>query len=426
MGKRANKEGSIFPYKNGYAAYVWVTTPAGEDRRKWAYGKTREEVHEKWIKLHTEAKKGPVATKVPKLSEYLAYWLKEVIEPHKAPATYTNYEMFVRLYISPKLGKKRLDKLTVRDVQTWLNKLVKECQCCAQGKDAARALEKRRCCAVGRCCKEAVSERTANDARNTLRNGLNSAIREELISRNAAELVQVPKIRRRKEMPWSVEDARQFLESARRDDDPMYLAYVLVLVLGFRRGEALGVAGDAVRWDGWERSCADHGTAFCPECFANHDVELMVERQVQRVGGKLLVREVKTESSEKPIPLPGIVATAMALALQQRDKLQADATEWEDSGLVLTTATGRPIEPRNFNRSFHARCRKAGVRRIKVHTTRKTCASLLVALDVHPRVAMQVLRHSQISMTMNVYAEVPSKESREALKRLGGLITGED
>ncbi|MFI7453478.1 hypothetical protein ACIBQX_38730 [Nonomuraea sp. NPDC049714] len=51
--------------------------------------------------------------------------------------------------------------------------------------------------------------------------------------------------------------------------------------------------------------------------------------------------------------------------------------------------------------------------------TRKTCASLLVALDVHPRVAMQILRHSQIAVTMNIYSEVSSEETRKALKRLG-------
>jgi hypothetical protein len=46
-GKRANGEGSIYPYKNGYAAYIWVDTPSGKRQRKYVYGKTREEVHEK-------------------------------------------------------------------------------------------------------------------------------------------------------------------------------------------------------------------------------------------------------------------------------------------------------------------------------------------------------------------------------------------
>ncbi|WP_435830536.1 tyrosine-type recombinase/integrase [Micromonospora echinospora] len=81
--------------------------------------------------------------------------------------------------------------------------------------------------------------------------------------------------------------------------------------------------------------------------------------------------------------------------------------------------TRPPVEPRNFHREFKTRCRKAGVREISVHTTRRTCASLLVALDVHPRVTMQILRHSQIAVTMNIYSEATSTATQAALKRLG-------
>lgn len=57
---RANGEGSIFPYRTGFAAYVWVTKPDGKRTRKYVYGKTRDAVHDKWIKLHQQAKTGPV------------------------------------------------------------------------------------------------------------------------------------------------------------------------------------------------------------------------------------------------------------------------------------------------------------------------------------------------------------------------------
>ena len=87
--------------------------------------------------------------------------------------------------------------------------------------------------------------------------------------------------------------------------------------------------------------------------------------------------------------------------------------------LVFTTLTGTNRDPRNFNRSFDSRCDKAGVRRIRVHDTRHTCASLLAALDVHPRVAMAILRHAQIAITMEIYTEVPDEVTRAALKRLG-------
>jgi integrase len=88
-------------------------------------------------------------------------------------------------------------------------------------------------------------------------------------------------------------------------------------------------------------------------------------------------------------------------------------------GLVFTTRAGTPFEPRNLNRRFETRCAKAGVRRITVHDMRHTCATLLAALDVHPRVAMRILRHAQIDVTMNVYTEVSDEKTLRALKRLG-------
>jgi len=98
---RANGAGSIFPYRNGFAAYVWVEKPDGRRGRKWVYGKTREEVHDKWIKLHGQAKAGPVATRSPTVGEYAGYWLREIVKPNLAPGSYVTYEVVVRLYLVP-------------------------------------------------------------------------------------------------------------------------------------------------------------------------------------------------------------------------------------------------------------------------------------------------------------------------------------
>ncbi|MDF5757627.1 site-specific integrase [Spongiactinospora sp. TRM90649] len=397
---RANNEGSIFPYRNGYAGYVWVTTPTGERKRKWAYGKTRDETHDKWLKLHELARKGPVVTKSETLAAYLDRWLREVVQPNLAPKTAETYEMFVRLYISPGLGNRRLDKLGVREVQTWHNKLRAACQCCAQGKDARRSPKK--CCALGKCCGQTVSERTVRDAWTVLRAALNNAIREEVLTRNVAALMRVPKPRRRKVKPWSVDEARRFLESARKRHDPLYAAYVLILAVGLRRGDVLGLSWQDVELD---------------------QAELTVGWQLQRVGGKLLHRETKTEASDAVLPLVDVCVTALRERRKEQEATRAAADQWTDNGLVFTTRTGQPIEPRNFNRSFAAAIKKAAVPSIPVHATRKTCASLLVALDVHPRIAMQILRHSQIAVTMNVYSEVYSEATRKALKKLGRTLS---
>jgi integrase len=159
------------------------------------------------------------------------------------PVTYATYKSHVKNYIEPGIGAMRLDRLRVADVQAWLNRLATQCQCCAQGKDARRARHgTARCCAVGQCCHRVASPRTVKDIRTVLRSGLNSAVRQELLDRNVAQLVQIPKQRKRKLVAWTSEEARRFLESARSDSDPLYAAYVLVLVLGLRTAPPLILA----------------------------------------------------------------------------------------------------------------------------------------------------------------------------------------
>src|SRR5262245_24154179 len=136
MARRGNGEGSIYPYRNGFAARVWIRTPEGRRQRKSVYGKTREIVHKKWLALHDQAARGPVVPVSPRVTVFAAGWLRDVVKPNLAPATAANYEMFVRHYIDPDLGTKRIDRLSVRDVRVWLNDLRTRCQCCFQGKDA--------------------------------------------------------------------------------------------------------------------------------------------------------------------------------------------------------------------------------------------------------------------------------------------------
>ena len=102
---------------------------------------------------------------------------------------------------------------------------------------------------------------------------------------------------------------------------------------------------------------------------------------------------------------------------QDIDKARA-GDAWIENGLIFTTRPGTPIEPCNFNRSFDRCIIAARVPRITVHGTRKTCATLLAALDVHPRVAMRILRHSKINVTMEIYTEAPSEATVEALRKL--------
>jgi integrase len=121
--------------------------------------------------------------------------------------------------------------------------------------------------------------------------------------------------------------------------------------------------------------------------------------------------------------LPDLCVSALKIRRRKQDADHVRAGNgWIDTGLVFTTRYGTPIERRNFNRSFDRCIAAARVPRITVHGTRKTCGSLLAALDVHPRVAMQILRHSKIAVTMEIYTEAPSDATREALRKLSDWL----
>jgi integrase len=168
---------------------------------------------------------------------------------------------------------------------------------------------------------------------------------------------------------------------------------VLVLCLGLRRGEVLGLTWKSVDFDSGE---------------------LYVDHQIQRAGKQILHRETKTEESDDFLPLPALCLKALRMRRAQQEGDRKAAGElWQDTrGLIFTTKYGTPIEPGNLTRMFALRARRAGLRVIPLRNTRHTCSSLLVALKVHPKVAQRILRHSQITMTMEVYAEASEDEVR--------------
>jgi hypothetical protein len=142
--------------------------------------------------------------------------------------------------------------------------------------------------------------------------------------------------------------------------------------------------------------------------------------QLQRVRRSLLYRETKTEASDAWLPMPDIVAAALRIRRGQQDEEREAAGEiWQQTNampsLIFTGRYGTPIDPRTLNRKFTARCDAAGVRRLTVHDARHTCATLLVDLDVHPRVIMRILRHADQAVTMEIYANASSAATREAL-----------
>lgn len=294
-----------------------------------------------------------------------------------------------------------MKSLQVQHVRMWLNSTAKTCQCCAQGKDAKRVeKQKERCCAKGECCEDYPALPSLRYLLRLLRAALQNAVDEDLISRNVAKRMKPPKGADRKVTPWDAQEAKTFLKAV--EDHRLYGLWAVGLGIGLRKGEALGL-----RW---------------------RDVDLEggyvdIRQTLHRVDGELRLDEVKTESSAASVPLPKpLIAILRRHKRMQSAERLAAGEEWEDHDLVFTTQLGRPLEPRNVNRSFGALCKEAGVRPIRMHDLRHSCATLLFTLGVDAATVQRILRHSSISVTTGTYVEVLNSVQHEAVSKLNGLF----
>ncbi|MFD8804020.1 tyrosine-type recombinase/integrase [Streptomyces sp. NPDC059597] len=376
--RRPNGGGTITERKDGrYQGAAYVTDTDGNRVRKYVYGATWDEANEKLGKLQDQERNGiPVPSRAWTLGEWLAYWLEHIVKPEREHNTYVKYESKVRLYLVPHLAKKPLTKLTPALVRTFMAALKRE----------------------------KVGASTRFEVLRVLRNALNRAMREEILTRNVALLVDMPKVSKDKGKAWSAREAVAFLRTAR--SHRLYAACVLVLVLGLRRSEVLGL-----RWQDIDFEARQ----FTPV------------KQVQRVKGVgLVLKDLKTESSQAVLPLPEFCARALEerRELQELERRIAGEhwTQEPDHDLIFSSEHGGMIDPVGFSRTFNRLVTRAGVRRITVRLARHTCGTLLAFLKVHPKVAQAILRHSQISMTMDVYTHVVGEDEREAVGLLAELL----
>ncbi len=362
--RNSNGEGTIYRRKDGrYEGAVYLLTTDGTRKRVSKYGATRAEVHAKLTEAKANSQQGiPIKIGALKLSDYLDYWLAEIVKPNRRPATYEQCEAIVRIYLKPSIGSNQITKISVPLVQTYLNQQV------VGGRSLA----------------------TVHAIRKVLSSALTAAQREELVLRNAARLVQLPSYESAEVNPWSFEEAIRLLNAAQ--SHMWYLAFQILLLYGLRRGEVLGMR--------WQDIDFENGV-------------IHVRQQLHRVNRELRQDPLKTKASRRDLPM--LSWAEYGLRKLREQKIKSGTPEHD---LVFTTAVGTPIEPRNFVRAFMLICQQNGLRRIKVHALRHTVATMLKNLGVSPREAQLILGHSNVSVTQQIYQHGDMNTRREALGRV--------
>jgi len=370
--RRGHNEGSIYRRKDGRWTAVLTV---GSGKRKSYYGRTRAEVQRKLASAVAALQSGlvPPASERQTLSQFLTGWLENTVKPSVRAWTFRGYEGKVRTHILPGLGNVTLVNLTPQRLEAFLN----------QKRTAG------------------LSPQTVQHLRAILRAALSDAVKWGLVPRNVATLVDGPRVPHHDIQPLSPDEARRLVEAVA----PYRLGalFSVALAVGLRQGEALGLR--------WEDVDLDAGT-------------LTVKKTLQRIGGEFVLVEPKTVRSRRTIALPSAAVDALRThrARQMEERLMAGSLWRDEWGLVFTTAKGRPLQGTNVTRTFQQLLTRAGLRRQRFHDLRHSCASLLLAQGVHPRVVMETLGHSQIGLTMNTYSHVLPPLQREAARRMDEVL----
>jgi integrase len=368
--RRGNHEGTIYQRADGRWMGM-LSLPGGV--RKSFYGRTSEDVRRQLVEAaHAKDQGEKTATMTLTVGQFLDMWLDRIAKPRVRAQTYRGYEVNVRVHLKPAIGRIELTKLRAADVQELIDRKVKE----------------------------GLSPKTIRYMHGILRNALNRAIRWEYIERNPAAFVDGPRIEQQEIQPFSREEAQRFLTAIK--GDRLEALYTVALTMGLRQGEALGL-----RW-------------------SDVDLEMgyiRVNKQLQRVDHKYELVEPKTARSRRQLAVPAAILGSLRAHKERQDvEREAARRRWHDTNLVFCRPDGYPLSGSVVTHRFQELLDEVGLSRRRFHDLRHSCATLLLAQGVSPRVVMDVLGHSQISLTMNTYAHVLPELRREAADRMSDLL----
>ena len=213
-----------------------------------------------------------------------------------------------------------------------------------------------------------------------------------------------PKIPRREMDFLTPAEVRLLLECVKPAWYPFFLTAVTT---GLRIGELL-----AMKWGNLEESS-----------------ELYYVREIwarKRPGYSGGFAEPKTDESKQPIDLSPACLDALRRQRKQQaeEKLKA-GDKYEGLDLIFATSMGKPLDDKNVvHRQFEPSLEAAGLRKIRFHDLRHTCAALLIDQGESPKYIQRQLRHASIETTFNRYGHLFPEKKREAMRRLDEKLLG--
>ena len=370
MARRVHGEGTISERKDGtYEGKISLGVDAdGKRKRKTVYGKTQKEVLAKVDAIKQQLANGTFSDTKLTVKAYLEQWLKEKAREVK-PQTVEDYEYQLTKYVTPRIGRIQLAKLTPLKIQTMCGELSDE-----------------------------ISPQRANKCRRILSGALTQAVRWQLIPRNPCVAVKPLKVKKTEMSLWTPQEAARFLDVAR--PHRLFAMFYLAMSTGMRRGELMGL-----RWQDVEGS------------------SLVVRQSLIEQRGRIMITTPKTEKGARRVALsPDVVEVLEAHRQRQEAERAFLGAAWPGHDFVFTTGVGTPIHPRSLTRTWHHLQKQAGVTKVRLHDLRHLHASLAIRQGMDAKVLADRLGHARASFTLDVYTHLFDEQRQNSAVSILDLL----
>jgi integrase len=336
-------------------------TPDGKRHQKWITFKgSHKQAETKLTELLRQRDIGNYVNTDDNITvrSFLTRWLAEYARINLSPRGYERYESICRVHLIPAIGKIPLTKLRSEHLQKLYTEKLES----------------------------GLSPRTVKYIHVITHKALVTALKWNLINRNIADNVDTPKPNQSEMQIWNEEEMSQFLEAAK--DTEYYALFYAALFTGARRSELL-----ALRWK---------------------DIDLIlgqiyINRGLHHLNnGEYVFSQPKTARSRRTIALSPSAIGVLSKYYDTRcmDAAMLNKKVTDDTLIFSDIVTGKPYRPNTISRAWTNLAIKTGIKTIRFHDARHTHASLMLKQGIHPRIVMERLGHSTISVTLDIYSHV--------------------
>lgn len=375
MGKRSNGEGTLYKRKDGR----WCAAYYDEKyNRHYVYGKTQAEVKQKLKKKRDE--------KPDEVQQSITFqeWIEEFLVSYKRnEIKITTFEGYMRIYRKhikdSQLGKTALNQVTTEILQRYYNDKLND----------------------------GYNSKTVHSIGIVVGAALNHAVKLKMLSENPNRYTSIPKKKKYEASVLSTEEVRRIVNEAK--DEEIYPIIVTTVYTGMRKGEAMALK--------WENVDFQKRRIYIKNSLCKIDGDQTDEKGHRHARYEIL--EPKTKESIRMVPMMDEVYEALML---QKERQEMDKKRYReiylDQGLVFTDSCGNFLPQRQFMDQYHAFLRKYEITDIRFHDLRHTFATLLIDADVSMKVVQELLGHSTITTSMDIYTHVSDEKKEQALDRL--------